>query len=81
MLSGGRAQVSTNVHDPLTTTLATVVEDIRRLAAPLGARPVEAELVGLIPAGALADYPADVPIRGFDPGQHVIERRLAAPTD
>jgi glutamate formiminotransferase len=81
ILSSGRAQVSTNVHDPLTTTLATVVEDIRRLAAPLGARPVEAELVGLIPAGALVDYPADVPIRGFDPGQHVIERRLAAPTD
>jgi glutamate formiminotransferase len=81
MLSSGRAQVSTNVHDPLTTTLATVVEDIRRLAAPLGARPVEAELVGLIPAGALVDYPADVPIRGFDPAQHVIERRLAAPTD
>jgi hypothetical protein len=38
-------------------------------------------LVGLIPADALVDYPADVPIRGFDPGQHVIERHLAAPTD
>lgn len=76
MLSSGRAQVSTNVHDPLTTTLATVVEEVRRLAAPLGARPVEAELVGLIPAAALLDYPADVPIRGFDPAQHVIERRL-----
>ena len=80
MLSSGRAQVSTNVHDPLTTTLATVVEDIRRLAEPLGARPVEAELVGLIPAGALVDYPADVPIRGFDPSRRVIERRLAAPS-
>ncbi len=79
LLSGGRAQVSTNVHDPLKTTLASVVEEVRRLAAPLGARPVEAELVGLIPAAALVDYPADVPIRGFDPAQHVIERRLAAP--
>ena len=67
MLSSGRAQVSTNVHDPLTTTLGAVVEAVRRLAAPLGARPVEAELVGLIPAAALVDYPADVPIRGFDP--------------
>jgi glutamate formiminotransferase len=76
MLSSGRAQVSTNVHDPLTTTLGAVVEEVRRLAAPLGARPVEAELVGLIPAAALVDYPADVPIRGFDPEQHVIERRL-----
>jgi glutamate formiminotransferase / 5-formyltetrahydrofolate cyclo-ligase len=76
MLSSGRAQVSTNVHDPLTTTLGTVVEKVRLLAAPLGARPVEAELVGLIPAAALVDYPADVPIRGFDPAQQVIERRL-----
>ncbi|HTR74486.1 MAG TPA: hypothetical protein VMH33_04410 [Solirubrobacterales bacterium] len=81
MLSSGRAQVSTNVHDPLATTLATVVEEVRRLAAPLGARPVEAELIGLIPAAALVGYPAEVPIRGFDPARHVIERRLAAPTD
>jgi glutamate formiminotransferase len=78
MLSSGRAQVSTNVHDPLTTTLGSVVEEVRRLAAPLGARPVAAELVGLIPAAALLDYPADVPIRGFDPARHVIERRLEA---
>jgi glutamate formiminotransferase len=76
MLSSGRAQVSTNVHDPLTTTLGAVVEEVRRLAAPLGARPVEAELVGLIPAAAILDYPDDVPIRGFDPARHVIERRL-----
>ena len=81
LLSSGRTQVSTNVHDPLTTSLEAVVEEVRRLAAPLGARPVEAELVGLIPAAALLDYPADVPIRGFDPARHVIERRLAAPSD
>jgi glutamate formiminotransferase / 5-formyltetrahydrofolate cyclo-ligase len=81
MLSSGRAQVSTNVHDPLTTTLGAVVEEVRRLAAPLGARPVEAELVGLIPAAAIVDYPADVPIRGFVPARHVIERRLAALSD
>jgi glutamate formiminotransferase len=79
MLSSGRAQVSTNVHDPLKTTLGAVVESVRRLAAPLGAWPVEAELIGLIPAGALVDYPVDVPIRGFDPELHVIERRLASP--
>ncbi|MBS1889134.1 MAG: hypothetical protein JSU06_18305 [Actinobacteria bacterium] len=81
MLSSGRAQVSTNVHDPLRTPLGAVVEEVRRLAAPLGARPVAAELVGLIPAGALVDYPADVPIRGFDPDLHVIERRLTGRTD
>lgn len=81
LLSSGRAQVSTNVHDPLRVPLGEVVEGVRRLAEPLGARPVEAELVGLIPAAALARYPEDVPLRGFDPALHVIERRLEAATD
>ena len=81
LLSSGRAQVSTNVHDPLAVPLGEVVERVRELAAPLGARPLEAELVGLVPAAALAGYPADVPMRGFDPERHVIERRLAALTD
>ncbi|HXS46259.1 MAG TPA: hypothetical protein VN756_02225 [Solirubrobacterales bacterium] len=77
-LSSGRAQVSTNVHDPVAVPLREVVAGVRALAAPLAARPVEAELVGLIPAAALAGYPDDVPIRGFDPAQQTIERRLAA---
>jgi hypothetical protein len=34
-----------------------------------------------VPAAGLVDYPADVPMRGFDPDRHVIERRLAAATD
>jgi glutamate formiminotransferase len=76
-LSSGRVQVSTNVHNPGATPLGTVVERVRLLAAPLGAQPVEAELVGLIPAAALDGYPADVPIRGFDPALQTIERRLA----
>jgi glutamate formiminotransferase / 5-formyltetrahydrofolate cyclo-ligase len=80
-LSSGRTQVSTNVHDPLAVPLGAVVERVRELAAPLGARPLEGELVGLTPAAALAGYPEDVPMRGFDPERHVIERRLAAPTD
>ncbi len=77
-LSSGRVQVSTNIHDLAATPLGTVVERIRSLAEPLGARPVEAELVGLIPAAALAGYPDDVPIRDFDPELRTIERRLAA---
>ncbi len=81
LLSSGLGQVSTNVHDPLSVPLAAVVERVRELAAPLGAQPLEAELVGLVPAAALAAYPADVPMRGFDPDRHVIERRLAAATD
>jgi glutamate formiminotransferase len=78
LLSSGRAQVSTNVHDPFAVPLAAVVERVRELASALGARPLEAELVGLAPAAALAGYPQDVPLRGFDPARHLIERRLAA---
>ncbi|HEX4669699.1 MAG TPA: hypothetical protein VH275_06975 [Solirubrobacterales bacterium] len=81
LLSSGRAQVSTNVHDPLAVPLAAVLERVRELAAPLGARPLEAELIGLVPAAAVDGYPVDVPMRGFDPDRHVIERRLAAATD
>jgi glutamate formiminotransferase/glutamate formiminotransferase/formiminotetrahydrofolate cyclodeaminase len=73
---GERSQVSTNVHDADAVPLARVVEEVRRLAAEHGARPVEAELIGLAPAAALEGYPADPPIRDFDPGQHVIERVL-----
>ena len=80
-LSGGRAQVSTNIHDPFEVPLAVVVERVRELVAPLGARPVAAELIGLIPEGALAGYPEDVPILGFDASQHTIERRLDAAND
>lgn len=75
-LESGRAQVSTNVHDPVAIPLAAVVERVRDLAAEHGARPVEAELVGLIGDAAMAGYPGDVPIRGFDPEADVIERRL-----
>jgi glutamate formiminotransferase / 5-formyltetrahydrofolate cyclo-ligase len=81
VLSSGRGQVSTNVNDPLSVPLGQVVEQVRELAAPLGARPVEAELVGLVPAAALDGYPEDVPIRTFDPERHLIERRLAIATD
>jgi len=75
-LSTGRAQVSTNVHDPIATPLAEVVEAVQEQAALRGTYVVEAELIGLIPEAALEDYPEDVPIRDFDPSFHIIERRL-----
>jgi glutamate formiminotransferase len=73
-----RTQISTNVHDPVAVPLARVIEHVRELAAAFGSRPVAAELVGLVPEGALAGYPDDVPIAGFDPDRQLIERRLAA---
>lgn len=77
-LSSGRTQVSTNVHDPFAVPLREVVEHVRALAAPLGARPLGAEIVGLVPEAALAGYPASVPIRDFDPAAQTIEARLPA---
>lgn len=77
-LAGGHVQVSTNVHDPFAVPLRDVVERVRELAALLDTRPLEAEIVGLVPAEALAGYPPDVPIRDFDPAQGTIEARLAA---
>lgn len=72
----GTAQVSVNVHDPVAVPLAAVIARVRELAAEHGARPVAAELVGLAPEAAARDLPADVPLRGFDPELHLIERRL-----
>jgi glutamate formiminotransferase len=73
----GRSQVSTNVHDPITVPLRDVVQRIAELAASHGARPVEAEIVGLVPQAALAGFPGELPIRDFDPARHVVERRVA----
>ena len=75
-LGRGRAQVSTNVHDPVAVPLATVVERIGELAAPHGDRPVSAEIVGLVPERALDGWPDDLPLEGFDPARQVIERRV-----
>ncbi|MDX6608922.1 MAG: glutamate formiminotransferase / 5-formyltetrahydrofolate cyclo-ligase [Solirubrobacterales bacterium] len=76
-LSSGRTQVSTNVHNPFVVPLAEVVARVRALAQPLGAKPVEAEVIGLVPEAALADYPSDVPIRDLAAARPTIESRLA----
>jgi glutamate formiminotransferase / 5-formyltetrahydrofolate cyclo-ligase len=77
-LSSGRAQVSTNIHNPLLVPLAEVVSTVNALAEPLGAHPVEAEIVGLVPEAALAGYPSDLPLRDFAAARQTIEARLAA---
>jgi glutamate formiminotransferase/glutamate formiminotransferase/formiminotetrahydrofolate cyclodeaminase len=76
---GERSQVSINIHDASAVPLAKVVEEVTRLAAEHGARPVEAELVGLAPRAALEGYPDELPIRDMDPAQHVIEEVIGGP--
>jgi len=72
-LSGGAGQVSMNVERPLELPLARVIEAVQAHAA------VEsAELVGLAPRAALAGFPEDVPLLGFDPARHVIENALGS---
>ena len=56
--------------------LAKVVAEIGRLASSHGAKPVEAELVGLAPEEALEGYPDEPPIRGFNPDEQILERAL-----
>jgi glutamate formiminotransferase/glutamate formiminotransferase/formiminotetrahydrofolate cyclodeaminase len=69
----GRAQVSFNVEDPGRTPLAAVVAAVRR-QAPVAT----GELVGLAPAEAFAGFPDDVPLPGFQPARHLIERALGS---
>jgi glutamate formiminotransferase len=71
-----RAQVSTNIHDPVAVPLAVVTAAAGELAAEHGARIVAAEVVGLVPEAALRGLSEDLPLGGFDPDLHVLERRL-----
>ena len=68
-----RAQVSTNVHDHRAVPLRDVVAYVRERAEV-----AEAELIGLAPRAAFEGFPADVPLRAFDPERHLIEEALAA---
>ena len=67
----GRTQVSFNVHDHRAAPLRDLVEAVRE-DAPIA----EAELVGLAPRAAFEGFPADIPLRGFDPDRHLIEAAL-----
>jgi glutamate formiminotransferase len=64
-------QVSLNIERPTEMPLRTVVEAVRAHAAVACA-----ELVGLAPAVALEGFPAEVPMPGFDPARHTIEKAL-----
>ena len=64
-------QVSMNVERPDLVPLRDVVAAIARHA-----QPATAELVGLAPEAAFDGFPDELPIPGFDPDAHLIERAL-----
>ncbi|MGE0449117.1 MAG: glutamate formimidoyltransferase [Vicinamibacterales bacterium] len=73
----GLAQVSMNLTNYRRTPVRTAFEAVRQAADALGVTVLESELIGLIPAAALAGTtPADLLLEGFSPGQ-VLETRLA----
>jgi glutamate formiminotransferase / 5-formyltetrahydrofolate cyclo-ligase len=69
----GLAQVSTNIDDPARSTPAQV------LAAVAGVAPVqEAELVGLAPEAALADWPPAIELQGRATIEDLLDARRTA---
>jgi glutamate formiminotransferase / 5-formyltetrahydrofolate cyclo-ligase len=72
----GRAQVSTNVHDPVAVPLAKVIRIVRELAGERGVEVASGEVVGMVPEAALRGLGDDLSLGGFDRERQVIERRL-----
>ena len=74
----GIVQVSMNLVDHRTTALRVVFDRIAAEAARDGVDVLESEIVGLVPAAALADTtPEHLRLIGFSPDQ-VLEERLRA---
>jgi glutamate formiminotransferase len=82
VLAHRRAQLSMNITDLQATPVSTVYAQVCRLAARHKTEPMEAEIIGLLPAMA---YEQDSEwmrlLDGFDPATKVLERRLEAPQD
>ena len=76
VLVDGRAQVSMNLTNYNKTSIARVVEFVRREAQRYGVNIHHSELVGLIPQGALTDAAVwYTQMDGFNPEQ-ILEQRL-----
>lgn len=72
-----RAQVSMNLTDFETTSIATVWRAVSAEAAKLGAKAVESELIGLVPQKALESAAAELlQLTVFDT-ERVVENRVA----
>lgn len=77
----GQAQVSMNLVDTDTTSIARAFDEVKRLAEARGVSPTWSEIVGLVPEKALFDVAAShIQLRGFS-NDLVLEhkvRQLAA---
>ncbi|HJW64326.1 MAG TPA: glutamate formimidoyltransferase, partial [Actinomycetes bacterium] len=79
--SRGLAQVSMNLLDYRVTPPAAAFAAVAELAGRAGARVEASEIVGLVPAAALAGVdPADLRLRG-DVSELLLENRLARALD
>jgi glutamate formiminotransferase / 5-formyltetrahydrofolate cyclo-ligase len=77
----GLVQVSMNLLDHRLTSPAAAFAAVAELAGRAGARVVASEIVGLVPAAALAGVdPADLLLAGFTPDL-ILEERLARALD
>jgi len=72
---GGVVTVSMNLVDHEVTGLREAFDGVVRLAAGYGMTVIDSEIVGLVPASALADDDvAYLGLSGFDPDRQVLER-------
>ncbi|MGH2348576.1 MAG: glutamate formimidoyltransferase [bacterium] len=74
--ASGLAQVSINLLDTATTSMARVFDEVRRAAGEHGVEVAESEIVGLVPLDALLDVArTHLRLRDFERAQ-VLEDRL-----
>jgi glutamate formiminotransferase len=72
---GGIVTVSMNLVDHEVTGLSRAFDEVARLAGDHGMSVTDSEIVGLVPASAVADVdPAHLRLAGYDPDRQVLER-------
>jgi glutamate formiminotransferase / 5-formyltetrahydrofolate cyclo-ligase len=82
VLVQGRAQVSLNITDFRITPVGRVFDALNRLAGKHGTKVVDGELIGLLPEDAFERDSEWVRlIRGFNPEERILERRLKQPLE
>jgi glutamate formiminotransferase len=80
VLVQGRAQVSLNITDFRLTPVGRVFDALNHLARKHGTKVVDGELIGLLPEDAFERDSEWVRlIRGFNPEERILERRLKQP--